>query len=250
MRADVLFLGAGLDEELVIRRQIIEGVLALIKVDRLGLAVQRFHLTIFNRAGGAANVKFDEYQNIDIRLAVELVNRAKQTARPSLVSLQGSYPPTPSAPQQQVQAPPYQYQNLPSSTTAFPAVPHPPTTPAQLPQPVNGAGTDNLQDILRTLAKQPHSLPSTAQATQPAPTNPYQQPQPQQQAESRGPDLAQILAAVQQISGGQQNSQGTSNIGNAQYSAQHGQQAQAQSGASAAVPDMSQIMAQLNRYGR
>lgn len=59
INTDVLFLGAGLDESLVMRRQIIEGVLGVMRVDRLGQTMQRFQLTVFDRSAGNNNVKFD-----------------------------------------------------------------------------------------------------------------------------------------------------------------------------------------------
>lgn len=59
LKADVLFLGPGLDESLVVRRQIIEGVLAVMRVDRLSPTTQRFQLTVFDRTAGGNNVKFD-----------------------------------------------------------------------------------------------------------------------------------------------------------------------------------------------
>lgn len=59
IRADMLFLGLGLTEEFVVRRQMVEGVVAIMKVDRLSQAVQRFHLTVFDRSQGGHNVKYD-----------------------------------------------------------------------------------------------------------------------------------------------------------------------------------------------
>ena len=59
IHADVLFLSPGLDEHLVVRRQIVEGVLAVMKIDRLSQTLQKFHLTIFDRSAGVNNVKFE-----------------------------------------------------------------------------------------------------------------------------------------------------------------------------------------------
>lgn len=79
IRVDVLLLSPRLSEAAVIRRQIVEGVVAVVKLTRHNQNSAKIGLQIFDRRQGANNVKFEEYEGLDPGTAVELVMRAKQT---------------------------------------------------------------------------------------------------------------------------------------------------------------------------
>jgi nuclear polyadenylated RNA-binding protein 3 len=80
MRCDVLLLSSRLSEDAVIRRQIVEGVLAVVRLTRINQATGKIPLRLFDRSAGAGNVKFEEYENLDAAVAAELVNRIKPAA--------------------------------------------------------------------------------------------------------------------------------------------------------------------------
>ncbi|KIN00798.1 hypothetical protein OIDMADRAFT_41513 [Oidiodendron maius Zn] len=77
LKIDVMFLSSRLPLEVVIRRQILEGVLAISQLDMRAQSSSKIPLQVFDRQGGADNVRFDEYQDLDPRIAAELVLRAK-----------------------------------------------------------------------------------------------------------------------------------------------------------------------------
>ena len=78
LKTEVMFLSARLPVEVVIRRQIMEGVLAVVKLTRKAQETSRIPLQVFDRTLGADNVRFDEYENLEPRIAAELVIREKQ----------------------------------------------------------------------------------------------------------------------------------------------------------------------------
>lgn len=59
LRHNVLLLSPRLSEAAVMRRQIIEGVLAVIKLDHIVQAKNKYSISVFDRSAGAANVRFD-----------------------------------------------------------------------------------------------------------------------------------------------------------------------------------------------
>jgi len=79
IKADVLILSPKLAEAAVVRRQIIEGVHAVMKLERNVQYTNKFPLSIFDRST-PSNVRFEEYLDLDLNIAVELVLRAKQNA--------------------------------------------------------------------------------------------------------------------------------------------------------------------------
>lgn len=80
IRVDVLLLSPRLSEAAVIRRQIIEGVLAVSRVTRINQQTAKIPLQVFDRTKGAANVRFEEYDNLEPSIAAQLVLRAKANA--------------------------------------------------------------------------------------------------------------------------------------------------------------------------
>ncbi|KAH0367134.1 hypothetical protein KCU65_g4835, partial [Aureobasidium melanogenum] len=77
IRVDVLLLSPRLSEAAVVRRQILEGVLAVSRITRINQQTAKIPLQIFDRRAGIENVRFDEYDNLDPTIAAQLVLRAK-----------------------------------------------------------------------------------------------------------------------------------------------------------------------------
>ncbi|KAK2628907.1 hypothetical protein QTJ16_002010 [Diplocarpon rosae] len=112
VKVEVMFLSPRLPLQTVIRRQIIEGVHAVSKLDVRSQNASKISLQVFDRQGGASAVRFDEYQDLDPKIAAELVLRAKQPPpqqiqhqpylqpqfTPAQSSYQTNYPPPASAP--------------------------------------------------------------------------------------------------------------------------------------------------------
>jgi nuclear polyadenylated RNA-binding protein 3 len=85
IKVEVMFLNPRLPLQAVIRRQILEGVYAVSKLDMRCQQSAKVPLQVFDRQGGANNVRFDEYQDLDPKIAAELVLRAKQTQAAPLI---------------------------------------------------------------------------------------------------------------------------------------------------------------------
>ncbi|KJX98391.1 hypothetical protein TI39_contig414g00005 [Zymoseptoria brevis] len=82
VRVDTLIISPRLREDAVVRRQILEGVVAVSKLRRFNQDMSKIGLTIFKRRGGGQEVQFEEYDNLDPAVAVELVLREKAAAGP------------------------------------------------------------------------------------------------------------------------------------------------------------------------
>ena len=133
VRVDVLLLSPRLSEQAVIRRQIVEGVVAVVKLNKENQSTGKIGLQVFDRSGGQGlgSVKFEEYDNLDPHIVVELVLRAKQTQAAPAPSY-GGYG---AQPQQQYGAPamPSQQQQYPGAYAQAPAYGQQPPTPAGYP---------------------------------------------------------------------------------------------------------------------
>merc|ERR1712093_457842 len=159
VNVEVMFLSPRLSLQAVIRRQIIEGVHAVSKLDMRSQNQSKIPLQVFGRQGGANNVRFDEYQDLDPKIAAELVIRAKNA--PPQVHQPQAYAPPQYAPVQ----PPYQ-QPAPAPATATP----------NLASLVGQLDNATLQKLLSTL--QPQQQQTQQQSYQPhpqhqPPTDPY-----------------------------------------------------------------------------
>jgi hypothetical protein len=241
---DVLLLSARLNEAAVVRRQIIEGVQAVCKLTRANQATSKIPLQIFDRRGGADNVAFEEYENIDPPIAAELVKRAKSThqapGQPAAFMAPVAYGIPPS--QQLYGAPPYQSQQ-------------PPTTPG---------GVGDINSLLSSLnGNDLQKLIAAAQAQQAAQTHPHAQAGP---ATGLTPDLSRLLgggqgqspslpgSAYPQPQTGQPNPLASLANNPALASLLGGQNAPPGSNPAGGPvdqqgqPDMAQIMAQLAKY--
>ncbi|KAI9643589.1 nuclear polyadenylated RNA-binding protein 3 [Ciborinia camelliae] len=89
VKTEVMFLSPRLALQAVVRRQILEGVIAVSQLDMRSQNASKIPLQVFDRSGGInAAVRFDEYQDLEPKIAAELVVRAKSTA-------QRQHPPNP-----------------------------------------------------------------------------------------------------------------------------------------------------------
>lgn len=59
LRINVLIMSPRLPEAAVVRRQIIEGVLAIVRLDTGSLAKGKVNVQVFDRRGGAGNVQYN-----------------------------------------------------------------------------------------------------------------------------------------------------------------------------------------------
>ncbi|RMY65837.1 hypothetical protein D0863_08838 [Hortaea werneckii] len=216
IRVDVLLLSPRLDEQAVIRRQIVEGVTAVSRLTRTNQDTGKIGLRIFDRRGGQNNVKFEDYDHLDPQICVELVLRAKNSyalappSTPSYSSFAGN------APQYGLPPPPQPPPSLPPQFGGFPgqqplpppsvqAYGHPsqpppgyPPQPAYVPappppqpqQPPPAMPPPNLQSLISSLD------PSGLQSLLSAMNNPSGSSNPQQQQHQQQQQAA--LAALQQ----------------------------------------------------
>ncbi|KAK4611993.1 hypothetical protein CLAFUW4_12666 [Fulvia fulva] len=163
VRVDVLILSPRLSEEAVVRRQIMEGVLAVSKLRRQNQNSAKIGLTIFKRKAGSRDVQFEEYDNLDPGICTELVLREKQLQ--GTVPSYGNYPPQYGAPTPQPPMPQYGYQQQPPPfppPAGYPPGYGQPPTPYGMPPgpPQHNAPNfqgdpNNLQSLLSTLNQPP-----------------------------------------------------------------------------------------------
>lgn len=66
LKVNVLLLSPKLPEASVMRRQILEGVLAVTKLDRNVQMANKFHMSVFDRSQGANNVRFEGELNVGL----------------------------------------------------------------------------------------------------------------------------------------------------------------------------------------
>ncbi|KAL6709470.1 nuclear polyadenylated RNA-binding protein 3 [Coniothyrium glycines] len=231
LRSNVLILSGRFPEPAVVRRQILEGVLAIVRLDSTGLTKGKISVQIFDRRGGANNVQYNEYADLDPTTVGLLVNNAKQTQSQSV------QPPAPtqgfnqSLPQFNQPVP----TNYSASAAAQPNMSNLITSldPASLSQLLSAMSGNNIQqtpqpaptpafnsnDLARLLA----NVPSPAQT--PGPPGPN--PPPLAQLGNQFPALASLLANQNQHPA-----------------------PPAHTPTQGATPDMNEIMAQLAQYQR
>ncbi|MCJ1475138.1 hypothetical protein MMC13_003798 [Lambiella insularis] len=189
----------GVSLEAVIKRQILEGVQAVVKLYRSAQFTGKIPLQLFDRTGGADNVRFEEYDELEARIAAELVIRAKASQSAIPLSSQNQYAaaPQPYAAAPYAQAPqPHQQAaatggppNIANLITSLdgPALqkllgamqqnPQTPQTPQQQMPLQNPAQNHNLSALLGGSGMQQHQM--HAQQNYTYPTNqPPQQPPP------------------------------------------------------------------------
>ncbi|KAK2846318.1 hypothetical protein FQN49_005842 [Arthroderma sp. PD_2] len=107
LRCDVLILSPRIRLSAVVRRQVLEGVLAIVRISRANQYSGKIPLQIFDRTGGLGNVRFNggpiltpytllvsridfdlEYSELDLSVAAEIVVHARNSQKPSLIQLQ------------------------------------------------------------------------------------------------------------------------------------------------------------------
>ncbi|KAL1303141.1 hypothetical protein AAFC00_006573 [Neodothiora populina] len=175
IRVDVLYLSPRLSLDAVIKRQIMEGVQAVSQLTRLNQQTVKVPLQLYDRTN-PANVRFDEYQDLDLNVAAELVLRAKSQAAAAMVTQ--NQPPPPPLPSLSAAPPPqYGYQGLPPPPPP-PAALHmtiPPSSQSpNLSNLITSLDHSGLQKLLGAMSQQqphsqhlsPPSLPPTTSAGQ------------------------------------------------------------------------------------
>ncbi|KAK5070560.1 nuclear polyadenylated RNA-binding protein 3 [Lithohypha guttulata] len=172
----------------VIKRQIMEGVQAVVKVGSSHQTRSKVPLQVFDRSAGTSNITFNEYVDLDVSVAADVVIQARQRERvmtqprppfpPALIPPQSPYqhssPNTPWAPQ-----PPYP---LPQQHPAPQHYTYPPQPYRPPPYPTPQSATSqppNLHELLANL-KGGAGAPPTPQSAHSAsqPFTPYGQPPP------------------------------------------------------------------------
>lgn len=101
IKTEPMFLNPRVSLDAVIQRQVLEGVHAVTLLDMASQNSSKIPLRVFNRQGGANNIRFDEYQALEPKIAAELVLREKQTQAP----IQAPYAPPPFTQNQTYQPP-------------------------------------------------------------------------------------------------------------------------------------------------
>lgn len=232
LKTEVMFLSPRLPVDVVIRRQILEGVTAVVRLTRSAQNASKIPLQVFDRSRGADNVRFDEYENLEPRIAAELVVREKAKVAPA------------AAPQQYTPQPP-SYVQQQQQAAAAPA--------PNLANIVNTLDNATLQKLLGSLggaapapAPAPVQAQSNGQLDLAGILGMLNKQQPQQQSAS--PLLQQGLSknsAAQQIAAQQQQRNGMlAGMGRGVS------QVQSQPPAQANQPNIQDIMAQLARYNK
>lgn len=167
VKVDVLLLSPRLSEQAVIRRQIVEGVIAVVKLTRQNQISAKIGLQIFDRKnsgpGGADNVRFEEYDQLDPGIAAELVLRAKGQQAQQGWGAQPSYAPPPQQQQQQQYsqpqqpygaygAPPQQGSYSQTPTAYQPNyAPQNPQPPPNLQSLITNLDPNNLQNLISNM---------------------------------------------------------------------------------------------------
>ncbi|KAK3168063.1 hypothetical protein OEA41_004509 [Lepraria neglecta] len=181
LRCDVLQMPR-VSLEAVLKRQIMEGVQAVVQILRKSQVTGKIPLRVYNRSAGIDNVHFDDYADLDASVAAEVVVRAKSThIAPPPAPMPTQYPPNPAYGQPQ-------YPQQP---------PHMPPQPNQQPQP--GGAPSNLSNLITSLDGQAlQKLLGVMSQTPQTPTTPQQFPHPHAPPPQRGPsqDLASLLHSV------------------------------------------------------
>ncbi|KAF2433750.1 hypothetical protein EJ08DRAFT_676535 [Tothia fuscella] len=170
LRVAVLLLKPSLQEDAVLRRQILEGVLAVVRLRRQHEQTVKIPLQIFDRRAGVDKVQYESYENLDPTIAAELVLRAKTTH---------AAPPPPA--RYSVPTNPVTYGIPPTYGQQPPPPMHYPPHPQPQQQP-------NIANLLQSFG--PNAPPAADIARL------LQQQQPQQGSAAMSPDLARILGQI------------------------------------------------------
>ncbi|KAL9099917.1 MAG: hypothetical protein Q9163_004644 [Psora crenata] len=77
LRCDVLQLQRGVSLQAVVKRQIVEGVQAVVRILRKSQVTGKIPLQLFDRSSGLDNVRFEDYEELDAGIAADIVVRSK-----------------------------------------------------------------------------------------------------------------------------------------------------------------------------
>lgn len=239
LQASTIWVNNRLPLPAVIKRQIIEGVQAVVKLTRASQNNSKIPLQVFDRSAGASNVNFNEYVDLDINIAADVVLQARQKERGG--SIQGLRPQS---------FPPQTYQPQPPAQYGAPPPPIPYSQQAMAPyspqpgqqQPYIYAGTQQsgyrppTQPLTPTTA-QPNLQQLLANLRQP--TN---QPGPQAMGTNQTSQPTNLSGFLGNLAGQPQYAQGQQPT-YGQYGVNSPPQGSQQ-------PNMQNIMEQLARYQR
>ncbi|KAL8711101.1 MAG: hypothetical protein Q9220_004482 [cf. Caloplaca sp. 1 TL-2023] len=139
----------------MVKRQIVEGVQAVVKIFRESQVTGKIPLQVFDHSMGVNNVRYEEYNELDAHIAAELVVRAKATR---IVPPPVQQPVTPLYGFSQYGRPPQ-----PMPQPAVPAQqPHQPPAPANIANLITSLDGPALQKLLSAMAQNPQT-PQTPQ---------------------------------------------------------------------------------------
>ncbi|WEW60474.1 nuclear polyadenylated RNA-binding protein 3 [Emydomyces testavorans] len=208
LRTDVLILSPRIGLPAVIRRQILEGVLAIVRLSKSSQYSGKIPLQVFDRGSSAGNVRFNEYSGLEPKVAAEVVLQARNipisAPNQSLPSHGlGVQPPAPPAPPQ---IPLVNQPNVasliskldaPTLQSLLGALQQNPTalTQQQYPQSSNQPAT-NITNLLAHVTRQNNAVPPTLPASQYAPIQHFGQP-PTNPSLGGETNLAALLAKGQ-----------------------------------------------------
>ncbi|OAL38829.1 hypothetical protein AYO20_02035 [Fonsecaea nubica] len=91
LRASTIWLSPRLPLNAVVKRQIIEGVQAVVKLTQANQYNSKIPLQVFDRSQGTSNVNFNEYVDLDVPVAADIVLHARQKERGSVQQSPQSY---------------------------------------------------------------------------------------------------------------------------------------------------------------
>lgn len=152
LKASTMWLSPRLPLNGIVKRQIIEGVQAIVKLSQAAQYNSKIPLQVFDRSAGASNVNFNEYADLDVPVAADIVLHARQKDR-------GAAPPAfPNQSYGQPQHPPSPYGHYPQAQ--YPS--QPPQPPQNYPQYSNNYQAYNQQPAYQNQGQTPITPNSAA----------------------------------------------------------------------------------------
>ncbi|KAL3453916.1 hypothetical protein BJX65DRAFT_79991 [Aspergillus insuetus] len=211
LRVDVLALGPRIPLDAAVKRQVSEGVLAVVRLSRPSQFSRKLPLQVFDRSAGKDNVRSSEYPDLEPSIAAEIVFQAQALQRnaPSIPFPPSAYgvPPMPSVPLPPAAQPPLAAQPTlanaistldgPALQSLIAALQQPrqpaiPSTQPSFPAPANPLPTPDLASLLSAATRQPIP-PHAAHQSLHQQSQPFPQQGPNGAAIS-DPNLLSLLA--------------------------------------------------------
>ncbi|KAL8406726.1 hypothetical protein RB596_005274 [Gaeumannomyces avenae] len=84
LRTDVMFVDPRFLDNIV-QRQMVDGAHAVVKLDLHAQSVGKVAVQVFNRTPGTTQVNFNEYRDLDVNVAAELVLQTKMRSQPPVL---------------------------------------------------------------------------------------------------------------------------------------------------------------------